>query len=462
MLEQLDAVQPGEGAINRVFSVFSIPPPPPSSYEDHLGSHHGPEEHHSSSTVRLADTPYTSSGISGVTPHSFGDVHNSTREFDEFLADAGTQHELLECWTTQLCGFMTPIPVHDNIFTNIITPLAMKATEGESMSRPHLSLLHAVLAMTTFWRGNFSGSNDLALGRRYLNSSLKLLKQCLECPEDHHVILAAISTLLIIPAFIGEDSVWRIHMCGGIAWLQSVDAAVWTQSASSSVLLQLFAFYEALCPVSTWTKPADAHSPGDAFELDLATNQEWHLDKVLGITRAITECIRQINVFMYSATGTQAELDDLELKIYRSDPMGSSFQGLNKDCAELAQQHALLYYTATRLYFSRCLRHVTIDKVQHMVRATLGPMRYISAVEEKRNVSGILWPYFIIACEAQDTETRLAVMRHLDHRQYQGVGNSDVARRAILSVWTEREDRPRSESTWVDIIAREGFDLLLL
>lgn len=34
------------------------------------------------------------------------------------------------------------------------------------------------------------------------------------------------STLLIIPAFIGEDSVWRIHMCGGIAWLQSVDAAV--------------------------------------------------------------------------------------------------------------------------------------------------------------------------------------------------------------------------------------------
>lgn len=117
------------------------------------------------------------------------------------------------------------------------------------------------------------------------------------------------------------------------------------------------------------------------------------------------------------------------------------FRRIDKDCANLAQRYALLYYIATRLYFLRCLKHVAIDKVQPIVRASLVPMRYISAVEEKCNVSGILWPYFLIACEAQDTETRLTVMRHLGHRQYQGVGNSDVARRAILSVWTEREDR---------------------
>ncbi len=82
--------------------------------------------------------------------------------------------------------------------------------------------------------------------------------------------------------------------------------------------------------------------------------------------------------------------------------------------------------------------------------------------KEKYDVSGVLWPYFVVACEAIDTESRLLLMRYLDRRQMQGVGNSGAARRVILAVWKEREECDGSGLTWVDVMARERIDVLLL
>jgi hypothetical protein len=135
-------------------------------------------------------------------------VSNAVILCDQSTPDSEAQNELFQCWKTRLSGLITPIPQRDNIFTNIITALAEQVLTEYSHSHAHLALLHAVLAMTALWRENISGADGHDLGR-YLNASLNLLTRCLRDPEHYHLILAAISTLLIIPAYIGEDPASR-------------------------------------------------------------------------------------------------------------------------------------------------------------------------------------------------------------------------------------------------------------
>jgi hypothetical protein len=116
-------------------------------------------------------------------------------------------------------------------------------------------------------------------------------------------------------------------------------------------------------------------------------------------------------MYLYSSSPTGQELDELELKIYRSDQTGTAISGLDQDCAQLAQQHVRLYHYTTHLYFSRCLRKVAAATVQHFVRSSLDQIRRIHSLEEKYDESGILLRYFIVACEALDAESRLMLMR---------------------------------------------------
>jgi hypothetical protein len=96
------------------------------------------------------------------------------------------------------------------------------------------------------------------------------------------------------------------------------------------------------------------------------------------------------------------------------------------------------------------------------VQSSLDQIRRIHSLEEKYDVSGILLRYFIASCEALGIESRLTLMRYLDHRQTQGVGNTAAARRALLAVWKERHESFDGKMTWIEIMARERIDVLLL
>lgn len=474
-LELLDQVEPGSELIAGPYGVFSLSPPS-SALAQELGNHEQLSEYPDIDEAEQSwSSPATVSfhGLQLVhTPDVGGSVfarivsstHNSKTLSPQYrhLADSEDQHTLLECWVSRLSDLMTPIPCRDNIFTNIITPLALQALTEHQNSYAHLALLHAVLAMTAFWRENISEDTGRGFGGKYLDSSLSLLTRCMEDPQYPQAILATICILLFIPAFSAENSVWRVHIRGGIVWLQSVDTSVWKQDESSVVLLQLFGVCEALSPAASWVGISNASSPALTSELDLGCDAHWRLDKVFGITKAITETIRDINVFLYSTTPTRQELDELELKIYRSDPTNMSFPDLDSDCEKLAQQHVRLYYYAAHLYFSRCLKHATVSKIQHFVRSSLRLVRRIQALEERHEKSGILWPFFVIACEATDTESRLSLMRYLGHREAQGIANTAAARGVVLKVWSERDVFIDSDLSWVDTIRREKIDILLL
>ena len=81
------------------------------------------------------------------------------------------------------------------------------------------------------------------------------------------------------------------------------------------------------------------------------------------------------------------------------------------------------------------------------------------------NFSGLFWPMFITACEAEDTELRLRAMRYIDRRWMSlAVPHVATAKKVVLGVWSRRdqvgEDR-RGTVLWYDIMAELGVDILL-
>ncbi len=399
-LELLDSVAPGGELFCGLFGVLSLERRHPDSQTTLTESDKQSISQRRNEAGQTPRWPSSSSSPAGVDQsdalfsHTPERTNRALRNAQSFVESSNTvapynqslscfEDELLQCWKTRLSGLMTPIPQRNNIFTNVITPLAEQALSERIHSHAHLALLHALLAMTAFWRENMLGADGRDLGRMYLNSSLSLLTQCLEDSECPQVILAAISTLLVIPAFTGEYSAWRIHLHGGIAWLQSVRSSIWDHSETSLVLLQLFSYYESLIPASGWTMSVNAGYSNTTLELDLGSDAQWHLYDVLGMTKQTMSCIRRINIFLHDTRPTTQELDELELSIYRSDPTGITVSSLDQDCAELAQQHARLYYYATHLYFSRCLTRVPAEKVQHFVRSSVNAIRRIHALERE-------------------------------------------------------------------------------
>lgn len=506
--EIIDAVAPGSSLRIGLFSVFTVFFNTVGNVGERetagesvfiLGAE-GTESVHSESAPPEPDGGILSYDLS-PTPLP-ARVHVTTERLLELLRGTGSveldavgaslfasteERNLLRCWVMDLSGLMTPMPRPDNLFQDIITPMAVSALTDYRHSAGHLALLHSVYAITAFWRANIQPSGAYAsdLGSQHVKKSLRHLSQSLTASdfEQQLAILAAISVLLVIPAFSAENPNWRVHLHGGIAWLQAVDKSGWSHSGSATALYQIFLFYDALNPIlhpgvgsprmqsyslhhigSGPNEAGDDDDQGRHVEAEVEVEMEWYLGGTLGLTRPLLTIIRQINGWIFARVTPSAEaLDRLELQLYRTDPSHEHFGCPTEQCEHLARLHACIYYYACHVYFASSLRQISARKVQHLVRRGVEQLEATAILEIGYNVSNILWPVFILACEADEADLRLRVMKCLDRRISLGTTNNEAAKEVISTVWRQRDKAADGVVIrWFDVMNEMDLDLLLL
>jgi arginine metabolism regulation protein II len=76
------------------------------------------------------------------------------------------------------------------------------------------------------------------------------------------------------------------------------------------------------------------------------------------------------------------------------------------------------------------------------------------------NVSGLLWPVFIVGCEAEEKGLRAGIDKYFDKRETLGIANVPTARRVVSEVW-KRRDQGDPGVSWHEVMAELGIDILL-
>lgn len=473
-LKAIDSVQDGLSLTVGLFSVF------PSTAPDGLSS---PAEYRclmdgDAVTARLFPLRDEETSSRGICARSLNAV---IHPFDYCPpAISSTQdRQLMYYWITCLSVLMTPTLRVDNAFKDIFTPMAMSATIMSSESPGHLALLHSLYAVSAFSRACTlaASKSERSLGIMNVQKSLRHLKQSLMASdlEQQQATLAAITILTIVPCFAGGGSDWRIHIRGGSDWLRFIDGAAWMGSPSAVTLYQLFVCLEALRPahsaVAQDLEPQRfslehrelRSGPADRFNED---DIDWHLDSIWGITKPLMRIIVQINQLVFAGKKLSTEeLNCLELKIYRSNPSALQFSGPTKECEYMTRCQASAFYYACHIYFSRALQKLSPRSIQHLVRQCLEHIEAANDLEVELNLSGLFWPGFIAACEAEDADLRLRATRYIDRREQRlGLSNVAIAKRVVLTVWNRRDKADEDGARriyWYDIMAELGIDILL-
>ncbi|KAI0126194.1 fungal-specific transcription factor domain-containing protein [Xylariales sp. AK1849] len=384
------------------------------------------------------------------------------------------ERSLFHYWVTFLSGLMIPTQNQDNPFRTIFIPLALGAATSPQESSGNVALLHSIYAVSAFHRAQLSPSDDehfLALGEKHQKMALGHLRQNLMQPDDSQkeAVLATIITMSSIDVIKGESSSWRIHLAGGSTWLQHMERNGSTQSASTSVLGQIFFCINVLghsLPQLMDKVEFSLGVPHDAAGLMHLWDETYVLDKLFGITKPVLMGIATTNTVSNPAyEATNEEIEGLDQFIRRNDP-DVMLSDLNERYDAITRHHTCAFFCASLIYFERRVRKTSPRWIQRMVQRSLDHLEAIATLETQQqlDVCGLFWPEFVTACEAEAVcDLRDRALRMFAKGRLLGIGNIIAARTVVQEVWRRRDNDPHgSDVAWQDVMADLELDILLM
>jgi hypothetical protein len=387
------------------------------------------------------------------------------------------ESRLLHGWVSYTSDLMISIPRKDNPYRTIFMPLALSAQGGGPGQPPeNLALLHGIYAMTAFNMAQQQPgltSSYTRLGTKHHRLCLKHLRRSLSGQQGSQpdAILATIILMTTIDCFTGNWSAWRMHVQGGRQWLLSAWKGPWKQQHTASMLYQIFLMVEAVgtsAKVLHGVRNQASRPYGNDDSIFGMTELQhgYQLDRLFGVTLPILEAIIHINYLGSRNTPpAQRELENLRVKILLNDPRALRLDGIADETErKLLRHHAYVYYYACRIHYERVLYRVAPRTIQHLVRGALEHLEAIAALETNCNVTGLMWPVFVTACEAEDETLYKSVSWFFGKGQKHGISGYSSAHKVLSEVW-RRRDQQRGENKpdvrWQQVMADLGLDLLL-
>lgn len=398
---------------------------------------------------------------------------------------------LIHYWIEYLGPLMIPTERIDNPFTSIIVPLALQAPEDQRHTSGRKALLYSVYSLAAFSQSSCVSFKErretgLALGPKYLHLAFKQLGRSLikANHQEPEAVLATILTLTVIGIFTDNYSDYRVHIRGGVCWIRSIDKLTWRRNHDASTIYQIFACIETLRPahrlLARDLEPQELSLEGYSFEQtnkaetlskesgflpehdpSLRDTAYYCLDQVFSLTKPILECIIQINRIIFdNVVPADGEFVALEFKIMANNPESLHFPGLNAIAEKLSHNHACIWHCATYAYYKCSLLRLPPTSVQWLVRQSIEHLEAIELLAADLNESGLLWPVFIVGCEAQEEDLRASIDKYFDKRETLGIVNVPTARRVVSEVW-KRRDQGDPDVSWYEIMAKLGIDILL-
>jgi hypothetical protein len=399
-----------------------------------------------------------------------------------FSASTAEERRLLHYWVTSVSGIMISTGHPDNPFQNVVIPLAMAASTPSEHTGFNTALLHSIYALTSYNLAQIENTDERRLAAmRHQEISLRHLRCSLLQDVSGHksALLATIIILSATEAFSGQFSEWRIHVGAGREWLRSMGNS-WIKTDDEIVLYQLFQLLEVLGNThqrrgdESWTlelEPPD--DPDEVHTLEsiaFPTGQQdgtCHVQRLFGVTKPVLDMIFEINRRCTQACpGTPAELRALKNRMILINPVTLRFPSQTKALERLTRHHACAFYMACYIYYERLILRRASKDLQHLIEQGLYHLETISALEADMNATGLLWPVYVIACEADGQDLRQRSLQVFAKRLRQGIGGIANVQAMVLEVWHRRDhgpiEDPKSQVTSLAVPEALGIDLLLV
>ncbi|KAK5195090.1 hypothetical protein LTR47_009071 [Exophiala xenobiotica] len=330
---------------------------------------------------------------------------------------------LLHGWVNYVSDLMIPVECFDNPFKTIFIPLALSAMGLQGRSAGHAALLHAIYALTASNRAGLKNTpNDIGystIAVKHEQLSLRFLRISLRENSDSQrdAVLATAIAIVSNSVVAGQFSNWRHSMHGVQNWLLSIDRQTWETSKTSSILYQIFLGLETIAASAGargGLSKVDRMRIGKGFSYNNifglsegCLSENYRLDSLYGISRPVLESIAQINSFGSRGTApSESELEALKAKILLNDPRSLPAMSTDSISEELIRHHAYVFHYACRIYYERFLRSSSHNDIVHLINKGAEHLEAIARIDQRMNVTGLMWPAFIIAVEAEDENTR--------------------------------------------------------
>lgn len=121
-------------------------------------------------------------------------------------------------------------------------------------------------------------------------------------------------------------------------------------------------------------------------------------------------------------------------------------------------------YNALLVYFFREVRNTNAKILQHYVRKVITSLEMHHQVKSRHFPSSriglVVWPSFIVACEALDLDLRRRSIACIRHAVKAGFRNGEIAETVVREVWRQR-DGGHSSVSWREIVQQSGVFMLL-
>lgn len=301
---------------------------------------------------------------------------------------------------------------------------------------------------------------------------LRYLRQSIAEPGEgqHEAILAAIILMTSIESITGIPATWRIHIRGGREWLQA-QRSEWRETYNARILYQIFECVELIGHLQGGHKAWEGSGELlDKHGVSSVTTQDYtpelgtySLDRFFGIPKPLFDALDHMNYLRgTSCDQSECALKAVEARIASAKPDTFPLRKPSSVTERLATHHALVFYYACRIHLQRDFRQVPPSQVQELVGKSLYHLEEIHAIERTVDACGLLWPLFVIACEAEDSEYRSRLLHLFDKGEIVGIGGITKAAKIVQEVWRHRDESGQHTADHRHELMRlQGFDLIL-
>ncbi|KAI0390437.1 fungal-specific transcription factor domain-containing protein [Xylariaceae sp. FL0594] len=364
------------------------------------------------------------------------------------------ESHLLRYYNCKLSAMISTIDV-DNGFRHDLIPMAF--TDDDQASQ---GLRNAMLAVSAYhlWGSEHALSYKLE-AIRLLSSSLS--RQLSRTTETQ---LAISMMLCVYNVFDETEGNWSCHLGGAQNILYQL-ATIQSGHLAFRFLYTWFLYHEVL---GGFSKPL-AQYPHGPVSLRLLRETSFDRSVIigsLGCSIAVMEIISWVNTWRaielqgdtspYSArdksnrsTEWKVQLRNLESLHQRLDPRHE--QKLPQQSLRRTLATAELYRLAALLYLHRaCCTDTTQESRSEFIKQALDILSSLDVCTSP-------WPLFVIACESENDEQRITILRTLDRMdEERHIGNVFVLRHIIESFWKQQDLQADSVMTggmkWWDTV----------
>ncbi|CDK24041.1 unnamed protein product [Kuraishia capsulata CBS 1993] len=281
-------------------------------------------------------------------------------------------------------------------------------------------------------------------------------------PRELGLLAASMLFLLTIDIFYNTKE-WQIHFRGALSMLQTMkklgngdqnlDPSVYFAQLTKLTYLfsTLYVYDDDVCNKYISVVDLDC--------IQFSTDQEMQslIYRNLGVTESMITCLAEVVKYLQLGE-TVKTIDAIQMDIDACEP-GKMREYFDSQNGLIVHNQSMIFHTAMRLLFEREAKKQSPFELQDIVNTGVYHLKIDHEITNEFDGVGLLWPVFVIACEATSGEAQRVLQIYLESFQLYTGTSLERAIHIIFAVWERRKHD--NNVSWISVVRELDPTILL-